>query len=248
MKRYRPIDLKNHLEHLGVQKGDKLLVHSQLFSFGYIDGGVEKVYEALTDAVGSEGCLAFPSFTFSLSPRDVFSPRTRPDPNVGVLSGYVFDNIQFSRSLSPLHSYMICGADRQRIHNKYGHNSFGNDSIFHFFEVSDYKMLLLGCSFQVGATYIHHCEFISRVPYRLEIEIDRRVEIDNQIIDLQLIYFGRSSRDVKNSFYRVEQELENDGLLLTVPCTVGRSSIIRLNAMKDYVLSKLKIDPLYLLK
>ncbi|MCE3279420.1 MAG: aminoglycoside 3-N-acetyltransferase [Bacteroidetes bacterium] len=52
------VDLKN----IGVSKGDSLLVHSSLSKIGFVKGGPMSVIEALTEVLGPEGTLLFPTF------------------------------------------------------------------------------------------------------------------------------------------------------------------------------------------
>jgi aminoglycoside 3-N-acetyltransferase len=46
------LDLLNTFESIGIRKGDTLLVHSSLSSFGYVEGGTQTVIEALLASVG----------------------------------------------------------------------------------------------------------------------------------------------------------------------------------------------------
>ena len=56
-------DIVKKLQELGVKKGDKIAVHSQLSEFGWIEGGPKTVLEALKEAVGEEGTFMTPAFT-----------------------------------------------------------------------------------------------------------------------------------------------------------------------------------------
>ena len=42
-------DIKNALTELGIQKGDVMVVHSSLKSFGHVEGGAEAVIDACLD-------------------------------------------------------------------------------------------------------------------------------------------------------------------------------------------------------
>ena len=58
--------LRADLENIGVRPGDVLVVHSSLKSMGHVEGGAECVIAALTDAIGPEGTLILPAFTFAI--------------------------------------------------------------------------------------------------------------------------------------------------------------------------------------
>ena len=48
---------------LGIAPGSKLLVHSSLSSFGYVEGGANAVIDAFLDMVGVQGTLLVPTLT-----------------------------------------------------------------------------------------------------------------------------------------------------------------------------------------
>ena len=59
-------DIRQGLECLGVRKGDSLLVHSSLRSFGHVAGGADTLIDALVNAVGSSGTVMMPTLTFNV--------------------------------------------------------------------------------------------------------------------------------------------------------------------------------------
>lgn len=56
-------DLVAGLQELGVERGDTVLVHSSLKSFGYVEGGALTVIRALEEVLGPRGCLVMPTLT-----------------------------------------------------------------------------------------------------------------------------------------------------------------------------------------
>ena len=54
--------LAGKLQGLGLEKGDKVLLHSSYLSLGGVQGGPEKVIDAFLDVLGSEGTLLGPVF------------------------------------------------------------------------------------------------------------------------------------------------------------------------------------------
>ena len=52
------------LRRLGLTTGDSVLVHSSLSKMGYVTGGPVTVIEAITEVIGPEGTLLFPTFPF----------------------------------------------------------------------------------------------------------------------------------------------------------------------------------------
>lgn len=54
-------DVRETLEKLGVKKGDILLFHSSLKSFGITENGADTVIDGALDAVGTSGTLVAPT-------------------------------------------------------------------------------------------------------------------------------------------------------------------------------------------
>ena len=54
--------LKEAFADLGICAGMKVMVHSSLKSFGYVEGGADTVIDVLMELVTEEGTLMFPSF------------------------------------------------------------------------------------------------------------------------------------------------------------------------------------------
>ncbi|WP_410496180.1 AAC(3) family N-acetyltransferase [Cellulosilyticum sp. ST5] len=61
----RPIilkqDLLEGLQSIGIEKGQSIMVHTSLSSFGYVCGGAEVIIEALLEGVGEEGTIMMPT-------------------------------------------------------------------------------------------------------------------------------------------------------------------------------------------
>jgi len=54
-------DIKNALTELGIQKGDVMVVHSSLKSFGHVEGGADAVIDACLETLTPSGTLVFPT-------------------------------------------------------------------------------------------------------------------------------------------------------------------------------------------
>ena len=75
-------DIRIGFESFGFGRGDRLMIHSSLSSFGWVEGGVEAVIQALMDLVGPEGTILMPSFNhgapFQEGREGIFDPlKTR---------------------------------------------------------------------------------------------------------------------------------------------------------------------------
>jgi len=187
-----PSDIAAHLRALGVAEGANLAVHSRLLSFGRIDGGAGAVYDALRDAVGPDGTLVFPTYTLNLDTKTPYDPATSPPHNVGSLSDYARRAPGVRRTLCPLHSHAVIGAKAELIMGADPTRSIGPESSFDVMHQAGFQLLLLGCTFHEGATFVHHVEAIVGVPYREWVELDRQVVMpDGTLRPTRCHYYGR---------------------------------------------------------
>ena len=77
-------DIAGELVGLGVPRGGLLFVHSSLSAIGEVEGGADAVVDALLEALGPEGTLVVPTFTYadphdypdSIDPKWIFDPAT----------------------------------------------------------------------------------------------------------------------------------------------------------------------------
>jgi aminoglycoside N3'-acetyltransferase len=71
--------IRDGLSQAGLKKGDIVVAHSSLSSFGHVVGGADAVIDALLDVLGLEGTLIMPSHT-NVGERDVagYDPLSTP--------------------------------------------------------------------------------------------------------------------------------------------------------------------------
>jgi len=149
------------LHRIGVRPGDKLVVHSSLRAIGQVDGGSKSVVAALLDAVGSDGLIAAPTFTYHATR---FNPETEPS-----LTGAITETVRHwpgaVRSWHPTHSWAMIGPDAADIAD--GHHLIGGvsfDSPLDRIAKAGGKVLLIGVGHAANTT-IHVGETHANVPY-----------------------------------------------------------------------------------
>jgi len=118
-------DFAAALQQLGVTRGMKLVVHSTFSSLGQVSGGTEKCCELLQQAVGTEGTLMMPAFTFQVyldGIKDaVYDVRHTPS-KVGILTETFRQMPGVYRSFDPCHSFAVWGKDAKKYvssHHRY---------------------------------------------------------------------------------------------------------------------------------
>jgi len=109
------------LRAVGIVRGDTLMVHSSLSSFGHVKGGPEVVLRALMESVGPEGTLVFPTFSIPGSmlerladPTYVFDPATTPS-RMGAISEAFRKLPGVRRNHHPTHSIAVWGRNQDRL-------------------------------------------------------------------------------------------------------------------------------------
>lgn len=217
-------DIAAHLRALGIGNGADLAVHSRLLSFGRIDGGAAAVFDALAEAVGTTGTLVFPTYTINLDAKTPYDPATTPSHNVGTLSEYVRRRSDVRRTLCPVHSHAVIGAKADLIMSADPGRSIGPNSSFDVMHKAGFQLLLLGCTFHEGATFIHHAEAMVGVPHRSWIELDRQVVMtDGTLRPIKCRYYGRRSElGVANDLEACEIAARAHPNVVSVPIGPGK--------------------------
>src|SRR5690606_35252915 len=101
MVRYNSTDFKQGFKTLGIAKGDIVLVHSSLPSFGIpidipISSLPAQIHSSLHSAIGLEGTIAVPTFNFDFCKGIAFNRQTTTSKGMGVFSEYI-RNLEVSK-------------------------------------------------------------------------------------------------------------------------------------------------------
>lgn len=241
-------ELAKHLADLGVERGMMMVVHASLVSFGRIDGGCETVFAALRHAVGGEGTIFVPTYTLRLTPDDVYDAATTPSQNVGLLSEHVRAQPGVRRSASPCHSHAGVGPLATLLDATPPTVSTGCGSDFERFRDRGAYLLLLGCDFHRGGTYMHHVEAVQGVPYRAWLSLPRQVRRGDGSVETVLVdYYGRVDRSRLLSLHHLAGALAEAGAIRSAPCRFGWSYFGKLNDIHQAAAGWLRRDPYFLM-
>jgi aminoglycoside 3-N-acetyltransferase len=154
-------DIVRLLEGLSL-RGNQVVVHAALSSFGHVDGGAATLCAALLDAVGESGTILLPAFTYAetLSGRAPGRPVAyHPDLPVSREIGTVAEAFRHLpgvlRSSHPTHSFCAWGRQaREVLSTQRDNNPLGP---LKKLNVVQGQVLLLGTSLQAAAA-IHLAE------------------------------------------------------------------------------------------
>lgn len=236
--------LSEHLHTVGVRPGMDLVVHSKLLSFGRIVGGAATVLAALRAAVGPDATLVFPTYTFD-SAETPYNPATSCSTNVGVLSELARRESAAVRSRSPIHNHAGLGPRAGLLRETPPTVSLGSGSDFEWLHQAGFHLLLLGCRFNEGGTFLHHMEAVAGVPYRRWIALERRViDPDTGAEDTVICrYFARVEGAPPSDFDVVVDPLRRTGALGEARAPLGVSFLVALESLYRLALDRLAVDP-----
>jgi aminoglycoside N3'-acetyltransferase len=167
-------EIKSKFQSFGFGRGNRIMVHSSLSSFGMVEGGAEAVIKALMELVGPEGTILMPSFNhnapFSPSGPGVYDPKDTACTN-GRIPDTFWRMEGVYRSLDPTHPFAAYGHDAER-YTKNHHLTLTMG------EESPLGLIALDGGYQINIGTKHHtttakhlAEMINRTPclgYRTE--------------------------------------------------------------------------------
>lgn len=160
--------LQNDMKNIGICKGDLLVVHSSFKSMGTVEGGAECVIAALQDAVGKEGTLVFPTFTFDSSYRTSFFSNLETPSCVGYLSEYFRKCDGVIRTNHPTHSVGIWGRLQTELAKgvELDDTPMGPHSPYRKLAKYNAKILMLGCTMKANS-FMHAMDELVDAPFAL---------------------------------------------------------------------------------
>lgn len=241
-------ELSNHFKSLGLSRGKNIIIHSNLLSFGKIMCKVQDLYEKIRDILGEESTIVIPSYTMYLDEQTPFDVKSSMPLAMGSLSKFMMNKTEVSRTYSPTHSHFIDGPLKEKLININPYISFGKGSIFEKLHNLDFELILLGCSFQEGATFVHHVEATVGVKYRKWIKIKRKIVGKNgNVKNVFINYYARKNNtDYFTDLFYLQNTLTKMGINKSVAIHYGESHSIKLKKLFDYTSLFLKKDPFIL--
>jgi aminoglycoside 3-N-acetyltransferase len=247
-------DLLRCLESVGAGDCRLLYVHSEM-SFGRPNPELGKtgLLQAVLDTLLELGVptLCMPTFTFSFC-NGVAYDVTQSRSKMGVFNEYVRRLPQAERSIDPLMSAAVLGADHQVVRDL-GHHSIGERSTFDKIHAAkNARFLFLGVGAAKCFTYTHYVEERLRVPYRYDRDftgtiIDGEHRDGEQRREETYTLYVRYKGVVPEASTKFEDFLVQDGLMKKVACGDNFISSIAEPVAYDTIAGKLRDDAGYFL-
>lgn len=165
MEKLTQSDLTNALTRVNISKGDKLLVHSSSMAFGRPEKGISTFISSLLDAVGLEGVVAAPTFTFSFLETGQFDHSETRSVGMGAFNEELRKQEGAIRSNHPIQSVTFLGPVSDKFAMDRPFSAYESGSTFDLMSKQGFKILLLGVSPKF-ISHSHLSEERYKVPYR----------------------------------------------------------------------------------
>lgn len=235
------------LRKIGVREGDCLIVHSSFRSLGLSHASPADIIQTLYEAVGPEGTLMMPTFTYcyaGIRNMRPYNAATTPSFNMGILPEALRAYPCALRSGSPTYSVAAIGKHAELLtQGKENSGGLGPGSSFEDAYRLGAKILLLGVGNNRNSM-IHYAEFASGlpvydIPYREFWGRTALLEKNGGIVEVPLTDFpGCSANFGAADEYLVEENLLTLGKVRDAVClTMNAREVV------DAIAAKMRKQP-----
>ncbi|MFT3886338.1 MAG: AAC(3) family N-acetyltransferase [Flavobacteriales bacterium] len=171
-----------------------------------------QLLEAFRTAVGEEGTLLVPTYTFDLPDGAHFDRRNTP-PISGALGVAALAHPAFGRTPHPLHSFAVTGAGSHELMASQEPGSFGPGSPFAFLYRQHGLLVTLDLPVNNALTFAHFVEEREQVPYRVRRTLSfRYTDLDGRT-DRRTFIIQAKKPGHHMDFTPMERILEQGGAL-----------------------------------
>jgi len=233
---------------LKIKKGDHVVVHSNLFTFGFNNSKLPKiVINNLKNAVGKKGTIVMPTYTFGTNSNDIFDKKKLyKNKYTSLLSETFFKEKNIKRSNCPIHSHIGIGNKSNILLKSNPRNTYGHNSDFDLMKINNFKLLLLGCSAQEGATYFHQIEAMKNISYGKWISFKRKIKLKNKTKIIKVNFFEKKLKhNLNRAFNFVSKKSKT---YISIENKYYKSSIISIKELDLITSLELKKNPFFLVK
>ena len=167
---YTTDDLVRAFEQTGIRRGDVVLVYASLGRLGYSERGKTMldacvtIEEALRRAVGDEGTILVPTYTYSIGRRELFDVEASPS-TIGDFTEYMRTRPDARRSADPMLAVSGIGPSAATLFADLPKTCFGPGCLYARLDEVGAKICMIGLDLH-WATYRHYIEAIAEVPFR----------------------------------------------------------------------------------
>jgi aminoglycoside 3-N-acetyltransferase len=253
-----PSAVTDALLSVGVRPGSVLLVHPDAIVAAQFSGTSDEddsnnrldlLIEAIENAIGRNGTLVIPTFTYSFTKGEPFDLCLTPSA-VGMVSERFRTRPGVRRTPDPIFSLGCRGPRAEELCEISIQECFGPNSAFAALHRMNAHIVDLGCSLSRGGTFVHYVETMHGVDYRYKKSFSgTMIASDGHTTECSVVYNVRDLKRRSGGDLRLlEKELAQEGRSRTAQ--VGRSRITAMTAndLFDTAWRMLDEDPLSLIE
>ncbi len=216
----------------GIGSGDLLMLHSDALVAAQFrsvpdERRLDLVLDAVLAALGPQGTLVVPTFTYSFTKNEVFDLDYSPS-TVGQLTERFRRRSGVLRSRHPLFSVAAHGPLAAAFAASATGDCFGPGTAFDLLYQHGGRIACLGCGFD-RITFVHYLEQRAGVDYRYNKRFDGLIRRDGVEVAGSVNYLVRDlARDTPCDLGRLKRRLQETGTLRSA--AVGRAGLLAVTA------------------
>lgn len=143
-----------------------------------------RMIEIFQKALGKEGTLSLPCYTFSAYNNQVFDPKATKSIT-GILGETARSMPGFIRTVHPVYSHVCWGKYANKLNQQRESTCFGKDSFFDIFcSLPDSYVMILGASFSALAFY-HYYDQLFKAPGRFIKKFKGQINTGSEIREIE---------------------------------------------------------------
>ncbi|EJL4569703.1 aminoglycoside N(3)-acetyltransferase [Campylobacter upsaliensis] len=208
-KIYNKNDFYEALKCVGLERGDCICVHTELFNLGIALVGREDFLHILLcvfrEILGKNGTLIMPTFTYDFCKGRNFDKKKNKS-TMGVLTEFFRLQEGVLRSDDPIYSFAIWGADKGDF-LKPTPTCFSENCVYDILAKKNGKIVLLGTDI-VGYTFTHFIEERARVSYRYYKEFSGKIIDERGLVREKSIQFYVRDLKQEKSIFSVPKQVD----------------------------------------
>ena len=248
-----PSDVTNALTSIGIRPGGVVLVHPDAIVAAQFpplpnEQRLDLLIEAIEAAIGSDGTLVMPAFSYSFTKGEPFAVGNTPSA-VGMVTERFRSRPGVRRTSDPIFSFACRGPMARELCALPVNECFGAESVFGALHRRNAHIVDLGCSMTRGGTFVHYVETAHGVDYRYrKVFSGTVISVHGDTAECSVVYNVRDlARRSDADLRRLQKRLADDGKSRTTE--VGRSRIMAVTAndLFDTAWKMLDEDPISLI-
>lgn len=247
--KYTRDELLAALAAVGIKRGDVVSLQVSLGRVGLPEGVAVNydaisafVIDAFLEALGPEGTLIVPAYTYSIGRGEIFDVAKTPS-GIGEFPEVFRKYPGAIRSRDPMLSSAGIGPKAKDILRNISRTCYGDGSTYHRLRDADAKICTFGISLY-WATFRHHIEEMAQVPFRFPKQFRGKIRENDDEVEETWTYFAapRLSCCEPNGL-PLEQKVRAAGLVNVAPLGLGEIMTICARDYFDFGLKALALDP-----